>query len=68
MHPTVISLKEQIEDMKKRRDAVMQEGGSVDKISRARSELEKRSLDSHEISTPTSFAIPPWISASCTLL
>ena len=39
MHPTVISLKEQIEDMKKRRDAVMQEGGSVDKISRAKNPL-----------------------------
>ena len=28
----------------------------------------KRSLDVHAISTPTSFAMPPWISASCTLL
>jgi hypothetical protein len=35
--------------------------------SRARG-VVKRSLDVHAISTPTSFAMPPWMSASCTLL
>ena len=29
---------------------------------------EKSSLDIHWMSTPTSLAMPPWMSASCTLL
>ena len=34
----------------------------------ARAASVNRSLDVQAISTPTSFAMPPWMSASCTLL
>ena len=37
-------------------------------IERAVASSVNRSLEVHAISIPTSFAMPPWMSASCTLL